>query len=242
MAPQEAWSAGGIGDACEGAQGVDTDMDTVPDARDNCPNAANPDQADSDGDGIGDVCDLADGTSIDENGNGIPDECEQTVGGGWINEFHYDNGGSDLNEFIEIVILDSVDIASVELSLYNGSNGTVYASYAGGDMTAGETGAGYAIYSVAHEGIQNGAPDGFCLTIGGNLAHFISYEGALTATAGPAAGLTAEDVLVSESGGTNEFSSLGLTGTGGEAASFTWAVMTDTARAGQSNDGQTIAP
>lgn len=36
---------------------VDTDSDGVPDATDNCPRTANPDQADSDGDGIGDVCD-----------------------------------------------------------------------------------------------------------------------------------------------------------------------------------------
>jgi hypothetical protein len=36
----------------------DADGDGVGDATDNCPAAANPDQADTDGDGIGDVCDL----------------------------------------------------------------------------------------------------------------------------------------------------------------------------------------
>jgi len=35
----------------------DVDGDTVPDDYDNCPNDANPDQQDHDGDGIGDVCD-----------------------------------------------------------------------------------------------------------------------------------------------------------------------------------------
>jgi hypothetical protein len=34
----------------------DTDHDAVVDPSDNCPNAANPDQADADGDGIGDAC------------------------------------------------------------------------------------------------------------------------------------------------------------------------------------------
>lgn len=37
---------------------IDTDEDGVPDVSDNCPNTANPDQGDFDGDGIGDVCDV----------------------------------------------------------------------------------------------------------------------------------------------------------------------------------------
>jgi K319-like protein len=36
---------------------VDTDGDFIPDGEDNCPDIYNPDQADSDGDGIGDACD-----------------------------------------------------------------------------------------------------------------------------------------------------------------------------------------
>jgi hypothetical protein len=34
------------------------DSDGIPDSRDNCPSASNPDQKDSDGDGKGDVCDV----------------------------------------------------------------------------------------------------------------------------------------------------------------------------------------
>jgi thrombospondin type 3 repeat protein len=39
---------------------VDSDGDGIPDASDNCPDAGNPDQADNDGDGEGDVCDSDD--------------------------------------------------------------------------------------------------------------------------------------------------------------------------------------
>ena len=77
----------------------DQDGDGIPDGEDNCPYHYNPDQADCDDDGYGDVCtiadcpgeswcddcngnwipdecDIADGSSSDDNSNGIPDECE----------------------------------------------------------------------------------------------------------------------------------------------------------------------
>jgi hypothetical protein len=53
----------------------DTDGDGIPDSQDNC-YLPNPDQLDCNGNGSGDVCDLADGVSFDCNLNDIPDECE----------------------------------------------------------------------------------------------------------------------------------------------------------------------
>jgi hypothetical protein len=72
-------------DMDQGSQGVtpptlvgisvaaDTDGDAVPDALDNCWQAINPAQTDSDIDGIGDVCDTAPFLFNDVDGDGIAD-------------------------------------------------------------------------------------------------------------------------------------------------------------------------
>lgn len=54
----------------------DADIDTVCDAVDNCPGVANADQADTDGDGLGDVCDFCPtGGDTDTDGDGVIDSC-----------------------------------------------------------------------------------------------------------------------------------------------------------------------
>jgi hypothetical protein len=57
-----------IGEACP----PDSDGDTAFDDIDNCPNDPNPDQANNDGDGMGDVCDP------DDDNDGLPDTWEDT--------------------------------------------------------------------------------------------------------------------------------------------------------------------
>jgi hypothetical protein len=49
---------GGAGSFLWETMALDTDLDGVPDFADNCPDSSNRDQADLDGDGLGDVCDL----------------------------------------------------------------------------------------------------------------------------------------------------------------------------------------
>ena len=55
----------------------------------NCPSNYNPDQADCDHDGVGDVCTIAnckgDPSCMDCNGNGVPDGCELTGGILYVN-------------------------------------------------------------------------------------------------------------------------------------------------------------
>ena len=50
-------SGGGGANAEEAGASLDSDKDTVADASDNCPDVPNADQADTDADGVGDVCD-----------------------------------------------------------------------------------------------------------------------------------------------------------------------------------------
>ncbi len=54
------------GDCGCGVADVDTDEDGVADCDDNCPESFNPDQADADGDGIGDACDALENLGDDQ--------------------------------------------------------------------------------------------------------------------------------------------------------------------------------
>jgi len=56
----------GIDDDCDGLidEGLDIDGDGICNAEDNCPTVYNPDQADSDGDGIGDACEIIGGETV----------------------------------------------------------------------------------------------------------------------------------------------------------------------------------
>ena len=162
----------------------------------------------------------------------------------WVNEFHYDNIGGDTGEFVEIVTNPGFSgmLSSVTLTLYNGSSGATYGSAHGLDTFSLDANVGgYKIYSKSIAGLQNGAPDGMALDIGGVLCEFISYEGAFTATNGIASGFTSTDIGVAESSSTPVGSSLQLFGMGSRASDFSWTGPV-TATRGRANSNQTFSP
>ena len=158
----------------------------------------------------------------------------------WINEFHYDNLGTDAGEFIEIAGLAGIDLTGWSLVLYNGSGGASYSTLplpAG--TIANTTGTGFGTISIAAAGLQNGSPDGIALVDNtGTVVEFISYEGVMTATNGPAAGMTSVDVGVSQPGDANG-TSIARIGTGDNSTDFAWTLATDDTP-GSQNIGQTL--
>ncbi len=68
----------GGADAAPDAPSTDRDGDGVPNAMDNCPDTANPDQADEDGDSLGDVCDPCPPSSdnTDDDSDGVANDCD----------------------------------------------------------------------------------------------------------------------------------------------------------------------
>lgn len=143
----------------------------------------------------------------------------------FINEVHYDNTGGDVGEFFEVAAPIGTELTDWSVVLYNGKGGATYNTIDLSNETLTEN-EGYSFLAVVlpSNGIQNGDPDGLALIDGaGNVVQFLSYEGSLTATNGPANGLTSVDIGVNEPGTTPIGFSLQLSGSGTEYADFTWS-------------------
>jgi predicted extracellular nuclease len=155
----------------------------------------------------------------------------------FINEFHYDNTGTDVGEFIEIAGPAGTNVSGWSIVRYNGSTPSAAVVYttptadpAGSDTFPVGTvipnqGGGYGTLVVRFlpNGLQNGPNDGFALVnAAGVVVQLLSYEGIFTASNGPATGLTAVDVGVFQDGTEPIGSSLALCGTGTQASDFTW--------------------
>jgi hypothetical protein len=141
---------------------IDTDGDGRPDASDNCPTIANPTQADCNGNGIGDACELAAGAP-DCNTNTIPDSCELAAGTSFdcntntvLDSCDIAGGAPDFN-------LDTVpDTCQCIADLF------VDRQVNGADLGAllafwGPVNSGFPQADLNHDGVVNGADLGYLL-------------------------------------------------------------------------------
>lgn len=166
----------------------------------------------------------------------------------FINEFHYDDATSsgDTGERIEIVATAGETLSSYRIYLYNGSTPSSAVTYDNDLVPAGSLvscGGQVRIATLSYptNGIQNGPNDGIALVNpSGQVVQFISYEGAITASNGPAAGRTSTNLPVSEAGSDPAGRSLQLGGTGSSYANFSWRSAA-TATFGACNNGQTFS-
>jgi len=157
----------------------------------------------------------------------------------WINEIHYDNEGTDSNEGVEIAGTAGSILSEYTLFLYNGNDGNTYNSNdLTGTLDDEQCGFGAAWFGYPPNGLQNDT-DGIALVKGTNVIQFLSYEGVLTASNGPAEGMTSIDIGVHESATTPVGYSLQIEGTGTVYSSFAWTNAQPHSR-GTLNSNQTI--
>ncbi|MEE2886209.1 MAG: hypothetical protein VX951_02145, partial [Planctomycetota bacterium] len=140
----------------------------------------------------------------------------------WINEFHYDNAGTDQGEMVEIAGPVGLNLIGWRLIGYNGNGGKAYSTHSlSGAITASSGCTG--TLAFAFPGLQNGPRDAIALVNPDNrVVEFLSYEGAMTATDGVAVGLRTVDVGVAESSTTPVGYSLQRQGAGVVGTDFTW--------------------
>jgi len=157
----------------------------------------------------------------------------------FFNEIHYDNTGTDAGEAIEVAGVSGTSLAGWSIALYR-SAGTVYDTIPLSGVLA-DQGQGYGTLSFARAGIQNGTAGFALVNATGAVVQFLSYEGTVTATAGPAVGQTSTDIGVAEEPVPGLGFSLQLKGAGSSAGDFSWTAATADSF-GQVNAGQTFLP
>jgi DNA/RNA endonuclease G (NUC1) len=117
-----------------------------------------------------------------------------------FSELHYDNAGVDAGEAIEVEAPAGTNLTGWQIVLYNETGGVAYNTQTLlGTVLNRCNGRGVIHVTYPQDGIQNGPNDGFALVNpSGQVIEFLSYEGHLTATNGPAVGLTSRNIGVSQ--------------------------------------------
>ena len=154
----------------------------------------------------------------------------------FINEFHYDDPGTrHSNDFVEVAVPTGTDLTGLMVAIYKGSGVLWYTTlvefyFVGG--TAGD----FSLY-WANCQMEDGS-GAVALIRDGSVLEFLSYEGILTASDGPAMGAVSTDIGVAEAGSVLG-TSVGRTGAGNSASDFTWALFANDTP-GQLNTGQSF--
>lgn len=155
----------------------------------------------------------------------------------WINEIHYDNVGGDVDERVEIAGSAGVDLSGYSLVHYNGSGGTIISSESISGVIV-EINAGLGVKNIDYPGLQNSNEAIALVDPAGNVIQFLSYEGSVTATEGPASGMTATLLPIDQDPSTALGKSMQLTGAGNKYTDFTWSIENETID--EINSGQTF--
>lgn len=181
--------------------------------------------------------------------NGVADTAEVTVeppaglASIRFTEIHYDNASFDQNEAIEIEGPANANVSGWTVVLYNGNGGVAYHTRALPPVIPqtceGGVARGVVVLNYPADSVQNG-PDGFALVdAAGEVIEFLSYEGVVTATDGPAAGMVSTDIGVAESSTTSDRQSLKRNEAGAWAAP---ANASDVATFGRCNRDGPVPP
>jgi endonuclease I len=167
--------------------------------------------------------------------------CSSAQADVFINEFHYDNSGTDTGERVEVIAPSGTSLAGWTVVLYNGGDGRQYATLNLSGTAANQCGGhGTVVVNATTAGIQNGDPDGLALVdASGAVVQFLSYEGSFSAIDGPAAGRTSSPISTAETSTTPVGQSLQLAGSGSRAQDFSWQ-SPRASSFGSCNSGQTL--
>ena len=133
-----------------------------------------------------------------------------------------------MSESVEVAYVTGTSLTGYRLLFYDGADGSVYkttdlgtALSVSNDDNSGFSFSTYQVFSFQSQ-VQNG-PDAIALVNNfDEVLDFISYGGEVTATSGPAAGLTAKPMGVAEASNSGPQDTLQLSGTGFQASDFTW--------------------
>ena len=169
----------------------------------------------------------------------------------FVNEFHYNNAGTDQGEFIEVAVGPGFtgEFTEIDVLLYDGSTGKVYRTINLGSsaFTRTSTANDFNLFTVGFGSVIQNGPDGIAIVnrVTQQVIQFISYDGSFAATDGIAAITVppsiSTNIGVSQAGTEAVGSSaLGLVGSGGVRADFTWAKIAGLYSKGAVNIGQNL--